>query len=198
MLKRVKPFEEKMMKKLYRCRVCGYILEGAEPPGICPACGFKGKIFEEYESPVSEKRRKILDLHIHPVMVNLPVAFAASMSLISFLAVIGVVREPSVFMGMLKAMVLILPFSALFATLAGIYDGKLRFKRVDTPHLKKKLALASIFILISALLFLIPFFLDLAPSTYNFIVLVFSAVLLAIAIILGLIGGRLIESKVRG
>jgi len=36
------------------------------------------------------------------------------------------------------------------------------------------------------------------PSTYNIVVLVCSAVLLGLAMILGLIGGRLIESKVRG
>ena len=60
MIKRSKPFEEKEMKKLYRCRVCGYILERANPPDVCPACGVKGKIFEEYDSPVSQKRRKLL------------------------------------------------------------------------------------------------------------------------------------------
>lgn len=186
------------MKKLYRCKVCGYVLKAKEAPGICPACGFKGKIFEEFESPVSEKRRKILDLHVHPVMVNLPVAFVVSMSLISFLGVIGIIKESSVFAGMLKAMVLILPFSVVFATTAGIYDGKLRFKRVDTPHLRKKLLLAGLFFLISGSLFAIHVLLDLTLETYNVVVLVYSAVLLGLAMVLGLIGGRLIESKVRG
>lgn len=186
------------MKKLYRCKVCGYILEREDPPGLCPACGFKGKIFEEYESPVSKKRRILLDLHVHPVMVHLPNAFAASMSAISFLLVLGVIKEQSLFMGMLRAMVLLLPFSAILAAMAGIFDGKLRFKRIDTPHLKRKLGLAGLFILISASLFVIQVFPDLAPSTYNIVVLVCSVVLLGVALTLGLIGGRLIESKVRG
>lgn len=186
------------MKKLYRCKVCSYILERTDPPGICPACGVRGKIFEEFESPVSKKRRKMLDLHVHPVMVHLPNAFAASMFLISFLRILGIVKEQSVFMGMLKAIVMVLPFSAILAAMAGIFDGKLRFKRIDTPHLKKKLVLAGFFIVISASLFLIQYFLDLEPSTYNIVVLVFSAVLLGVAMTLGLIGGRLIESKVRG
>lgn len=186
------------MKKLYRCRVCGYILEGKDPPGVCPACGVKGKIFEEYESPVSPKRRKMLDLHVHPVMVHLPNAFAASMSAISFFLILGVIKENSVFMGMLRAMVLLLPFSAVFAAMAGVFDGKLRFKRIDTPHLKKKLGLAGLFILISASLFMIQVFLDLDPSVYKIVVLVCSTVLLGVAMILGLIGNRLIESKVKG
>jgi len=186
------------MKKLYRCRVCGYILERTDPPDICPACGVKGKIFEEYESPVSNKRRKMLDLHVHPVMVHLPNAFVACMFLISFFRIIGVVKEQSVFMGMLRAMVLLLPFSAIFAAMAGIFDGKLRFKRIDTPHLKKKLALAGLFMLISDSLFVIQVFMDLDPSTYNIVVLAHSAVLLGVAMTLGLIGDRLIESRVRG
>lgn len=198
MIKRVKPLEEKEMKKLYRCRVCGYVLERKDAPGICPACGVKGKIFEEYESPISQKRRKMLDLHVHQITVNLPVAFVASMSLISFLRIIGIIREQSVFMGMLKAIVFFLPFSVIFAAIAGIFDGKLRFKRLNTPHLNKKIVLAALFMLISASLFVIQYFLDLNPSTYNIVVLIYSAVLLSIAGGLGLIGGKLIESKVRG
>jgi len=186
------------MKKLYRCRVCGYVLEKNEPPGTCPACGVKGKVFEEYESPVSRKRRKILDLHVHQIMVNLPVAFVASMTLISFLRIIGIVREQSVFMGMLRASVFFLPFSVILAASAGIFDGKLRFKRIATPHLKKKLMLAGSFFIISVSIFVIQYFLDLDPSTYNIAALVHSVVLLGIAGILGLIGGKLIESKVRG
>lgn len=186
------------MKKLYRCRVCGYILKGADPPGICPACGVKGKIFEEYESPVSEKRRKMLDLHVHPVAIHLPNAFAACMAAISFFRIIGIIQDRSVFMGMLRAMVLLLPFSAVFAAAAGIFDGNLRFRRVTTPHLKKKLVLAGVFFLVSLSLFAVQVFLDLDPSTYNIVVLVCSAVLMGVALTLGLIGNKLVDSKVRG
>jgi len=186
------------MKKLYKCRVCGYILERKDPPGICPACGVKGKIFEEYESPISEKRRKVLELHLHPIMIHFPVAFVSSMFLISVLRIIGFINDQSVFMGMLRAIVLILPFVAIFATIAGMFDGKLRFKRLDTPHLKKKLVLACFFILVSISLFVIQYFLDLHQSTYNIVVLIYSIVLLGIATPLGLIGGKLLDSKVRG
>lgn len=186
------------MKKIFRCRVCGYILERTDPPGICPACGVKGKIFEEYKSPISKKRRILLELNIHSVMVHLPIAFVSSMFLISVLRIIGFINDLSVFMGMLRAIVLILPFVAIFAMIAGMFDGKLRFKRLDTPHLKKKLVLACFFILVSISLFVIQYFLDLHQLTYNIVVLIYSIALLGIATPLGLIGGRLLDSKIRG
>lgn len=186
------------MKKLYKCRVCGYVVERKDAPGICPACGVKGKIFEEYESPISKKRRIALELNIHSIMVHLPIAFVSSMFLISVLRIIGFFSDQSVFMGMLRAIILILPFSAIFATIAGMIDGKLRFKRIRTPLLKKKLVLACFFILISISLFVFHNFLDLHQSSYNIIVLICSIILLGIATPLGLIGGRLIDSKVRG
>lgn len=34
------------MKKL-RCQVCGYILEGDQPPEKCSVCGADGKLYEE-------------------------------------------------------------------------------------------------------------------------------------------------------
>jgi len=186
------------MKKMYKCRVCGYIVERVDPPDVCPACGVKGKIFEEYESPISKKRRRILELHMHPAMVHFPVAFITSMFVLSALRIVGIVEEQSIFIGMLRAIVSILPFVAVFATVAGMYDGKLRFKRINTPHLKKKLVLAGLFIFISALLFIIQYFLDLDRSTFNIIVLICSISLLSVALPLGLIGGKLLDSKVRG
>ena len=118
------------MKKLYKCRVCGYVIERKDAPGICPACGVKGKIFEEYESPISKKRRIALELNMHAIMVHLPIAFVSSMFLISVLRIIGFFSDQSVFMGMLRAIILILPFAAIFATLTGMIDSKLRFKRI--------------------------------------------------------------------
>ena len=186
------------MKKLFICKVCGYIAEKNDPPGVCPACGFKGKIFEEYESPISKKRRKILDLHIHPVMVHLPIAFVVGLVLISLLRMIGVIHDQSELAGMLRVIVVVLPFVAISAAMAGIFDAKLRFKRIDTPHLKIKLVLAFFLILISISLFVIQFLLNLNHSTYKIVVLIHSVVLFGFALMLGLIGGRLRDSKVRG
>ena len=127
------------MKKLFRCKVCGYIAESQKLPDVCPACGFKGKIFEEFESPISATRRMIMKLHIHPVMVHFPLAFVLSLFMINLVVLIDIIRLPSTFLAMAEAIIWLLPFAAVLATISGMYDGKLRFRRIDTPLLKKKM-----------------------------------------------------------
>jgi len=186
------------MKKIYKCRVCGYVLEREELPVICPACGVKGKIFEEYEPPVSRKRRKALELNIHPILVHFPIAFVFSMFLLSLSISLNIFNDPSVFPAMRGVIIWVLPFVAVFATIAGLYDGKLRFKRINTPHLKKKLILAVFFIFFSLLILVMQEFFSLDNSTFNIIMLFFSLVIFGIAVLLGFIGGKLLEAKVRG
>lgn len=36
------------MKK-WRCKICGYIYEGEEPPEACPVCGVGPEMFELVE-----------------------------------------------------------------------------------------------------------------------------------------------------
>ncbi len=186
------------MKKLYRCKVCGYISERSEPPEVCPACGFKGKIFEEYESPVSAKRRMIMKLHIHPVMTHFPLAFVLTLFLISLVNMINIIRMPSALSAMAEAIVWLLPCAAVIATLSGLYDGWLRFKRANTPLLKKKIFLSSLFILLSISLIVLLSSSDLNQRSYGFVLFVYAIVLSGIGTWLGLIGGRLIEAKVKG
>jgi len=186
------------MKKLYRCKVCGYIAESEDPPEVCPACGFKGKIFEEYESPISSKRRMIMKLHIHPVMTHFPLAFVLSLFLINLFDLINIIRLPSTLTAMAEAIVWLLPFAAVLAVLSGMYDGRLRLKRINTPLLKKKIILSSLFILLSISLIVLQSSLNLDQGSYGLMILVYSAALSGIGMWLGLIGGRLIEAKVRG
>lgn len=62
------------MNKLYKCKVCGFVLKNKTLPDLCPACGFKGKIFEEFEPTISAKRRKALEMHAHSAIVHFPIA----------------------------------------------------------------------------------------------------------------------------
>lgn len=186
------------MKKMYRCKVCGFIAESEEPPEVCPACGFKGKIFEEFKSPVSAKRRIIMKLHIHPVLVHFPLAFVLSLFLINLFVLIEIIQLPSTFTAMAEAIIWLLPFAAVLATISGIYDGKLRFKRIDTPLLKKKMILSSLFILFSISLIVLQSSLELNPRSNGIMIFIYSIVLSGIGTWLGLIGSGLIEAKVRG
>ena len=44
----------------------------------CPACGVSREMFEPYADPVGESRRRILDMHLHPIAVHFPTSFAAA------------------------------------------------------------------------------------------------------------------------
>lgn len=186
------------MNKLYKCKVCGFVLKSKTLPELCPACGFKGKIFEEFEPTVSAKRRKALELHAHSALVHFPIAVITYIFFINLFILAKVILWHSVFAASLKAMVWLLPFVTLFGMLSGLYDGKLRFKKINTPLLKKKILLSILLILISISLFVLQYVLELDQSAYNLLILAFSIVLLGIVTILGLLGGTLLDSKVRG
>ncbi len=99
---------------------------------------------------------------------------------------------------MAEAIVWLLPCAAVIATLSGLYDGWLRFKRANTPLLKKKIFLSSLFILLSISLIVLLSSSDLNQRSYGFVLFVYAIVLSGIGTWLGLIGGRLIEAKVKG
>ena len=186
------------MNKLYKCKVCGFVTKRKALPDLCPACGFKGKIFEEFEPTVSVKRRKALELHAHSALVHFPIAVITYIFFINLFILAKIILWHSVFVGSLEAMVWLLPFVTLFGMLSGLYDGKLRFKKVSTPLLKKKIFLSILLIVISTSLFVLQFVLELDQSSFSLLILLFSIVLLGIVTILGLLGGTLLDSKVRG
>jgi len=186
------------MNKLYKCKVCGFVLKNKTLPDLCPACGFKGKIFEEFEPTISAKRRKALEMHAHSAIVHFPIAVITYIFFINLFILAKVIALHSVFAVSLKAMVLLLPFVTLFGMLSGLYDGKLRFKKIKTPLLKKKLLLSILLIAVSTSLFILQITLEIDQSSYTLLILAYSIVLLSFATVLGLLGGTLLNSKVRG
>ena len=108
-----------------------------------------------------------MKLHIHPVLVHFPLAFVLSLFLINLVLLIDIIRLPSTLTAMAEAIVWLLPFAAFLATISGLFGGKLRFKRIDTPLLKKKMILSSLFILTSISLIVLKSSLELNPSNEN-------------------------------
>ncbi len=186
------------MNKLYKCKVCGFVSKNKILPDLCPACGFKGKIFMDFEPTVSEKRWKLLELHAHPALVHFPIAVITYIFFINLFILAKIIPWHSVFMASLKAMVLLLPFVVLIGMLSGLYDGKLRFKKIKTPLLKKKLLLSILLLVVSTSLFVLQYTLELDQSSFSLLILAHSLVLLGLVTILGLIGGTLSDSKIRG
>ncbi len=77
------------MAELVRCKACGDVAVSDKIKEVCPACGVPAKMFAPFNSPISLKRRRILDLHTHPVMVHFPQDSAQVMTL--FCACLGLI-----------------------------------------------------------------------------------------------------------
>lgn len=131
------------MKPLLRCRVCGYLTAENKLRDQCPACGAPRAVFDPYTDRMSERRRKLLDLHLHPMLVHFPQAFSVSVLALAFAPLIFKGKAEELLFGTLKILALALPVSAAASLAAGVFDGRVRFKKIRrSPILKRKLVLS--------------------------------------------------------
>ena len=140
------------MKTLVRCRACGYIMAESDVADLCPACGLPKTVFEPYKDKISEKRRKLIDLHIHPIVVHFPPVSA--IGVFGGLVMSFFVGDPwqSYFLGTADISILLMPFTLMAALASGFFDGRLRFKKVSTPLLRKKIIVGMICFVLSLVL----------------------------------------------
>jgi hypothetical protein len=134
------------MKEYVRCKACGYIMEASRLKDVCPACGVPAKVFEPYKETISEDRKRILDLHIHPIVVHLAQGFAPTLVVLAAaLAVIGEGGLRSAILDTTRVLAALLPAAVVLAFAAGIFDGNLRFHKVTTPLLVRKMIFGALF-----------------------------------------------------
>src|SRR5512133_2306047 len=127
------------MANLIKCKACGYVTKEGTVKDVCPACGVPAKMFEPYTDPVSEKRRRIIDLHSHPVIVHFPQAFALTLFILAVLLFIAPSQIKDALFYTMKVISFFLPFFIVLSFLTGLLDGKTRFRKISTPFLKKKI-----------------------------------------------------------
>jgi uncharacterized membrane protein len=149
--------EVKKMSPLTRCKVCGFVMAEGRLKDKCPACGAPRSAFELFVDRISWRRRRFLNLNIHPIAVHFPQAFASSLLVLTI--------APLVFRGMLrdlllstaKLLSLFLPLLVAISMLAGYLDAKCRLKSIRrSPLLIKKIIYACfLFVFSTALAFLI-------------------------------------------
>lgn len=48
--------------KRYKCKECGYIHIGDEPPAVCPVCGFDSEVFYEMEDVTTSQESGYLEM----------------------------------------------------------------------------------------------------------------------------------------
>jgi ribosomal protein L37E len=186
------------MSNLIRCKACGYVTGEGKIKDVCPACGVPAKMFEPYTDPVAEKRRRILRLHIHPIIVHFPQSFIFTLFV---LAVLSLVAPPQINEGLyctIRVLSSALPFLLMLTLLTGFVDGKTRFRRVTTPFLKKKIIFGLSFLFTSILIATAAFTLPLSSLSVMALFTMLTIIAVGFSIALGLIGDELLDAKLPG
>lgn len=183
-------------KKL-KCSVCGYIMEGDFPGDECPVCGALRAAFQSYEDRVSPKRRRILDIHLHSLVVHFPQAFSVFMFFLTaalfFLEGFSKVE----FWATLKILSIFLPLSAAAAVISGLIDGNARFKRLSTVILRRKIAAGVFFFILSTVIFVVMNCMA-AAIIYHVELVVLNGLCALTSVFLGRNGGRLVGMETPG
>ncbi|MCZ4695546.1 hypothetical protein DWB61_12540 [Ancylomarina euxinus] len=175
------------MKELVRCRPCGYVMEKDKLGDVCPACGLPHKVFEPYREKVSLNRLMLLNLDLHPIAIHLSQSFMALIPLL----LLNQLLFPNFYYTesavVIKFCIALLPLCMLLAFITGIIDGITRFKSLKPPLLRNKLIFGVLIIVVSMALFLMK---NIEGQKVWFLLISFIG--LALAVILGLIGKRLL------
>ena len=186
------------MSTLVRCKACGYIMEASALGELCPACGVPAKQFEPYDDKVKEGRRRLIDLHIHPVIVHAPQAFALALLVLAFCVALLAGEAKTMFTNTARVLGVALPITVVAAFLSGLFDAKLRFRRTNTPALQRKKLFGILFFVASLG---VAYFALWSPLDSLWAYLLFglcSALSLAFGSILGLLGTPLLVAKFPG
>lgn len=185
------------MPTYIRCKACGYIMEEAHLKDVCPACGLPKTVFEPYTKKIAPRRKFLLDQHIHPIAVHFPQVFLLLGFLMPLLS-LGV-SDPlrQEFLVLTKWSVLLLPWTVLGGFLTGLLDAKLRFKKVSTPLLKKKIIAGSLFQLLSFIAFGLYLANEFTGNTLWYIVII-NIISMPVAIYLGRAGSKMLDSIMPG
>ncbi len=167
------------MAELLRCKSCGYVVEAGKVGEVCPACGVPRKMMESWKDPVSDRRRLVLGLDIHPIILHFSISFCASAFVLALVALVLPDLYPDQVAGILTPLLVVLPVAVLASFLSGLLDGRVRFRRTRTPILTRKKLLGAAFFVLS----LAAATLALAIGPYVAWVRAVDAVLLAVGVL---------------
>jgi hypothetical protein len=183
---------------MMRCTSCGYVTAEAKLKGVCPACGVPRKRFEPWTDPVSPKRRALLDLNLHPIVINFTVAFTASAFALSLFAILFPAFLAGMATNVLVVLTALLPLAVLAGWATGVLDGKVRFRRATTPLLLRKMTMGgSVFVeTLAAAVLLLVFGLD--PTWVRIVIAILLGVALGAVAMLAKIGAGLAGAKLPG
>ena len=186
------------MSDLVICKTCGFVMEKQELGDKCPACGVPAKMFEPYVERMSPSRKRILKLDLHPILVHFTQAFTATIPVLCLLALIGSPNLQNSLRGAILVVSIALPLSVLLSFLAGLLDGRVRFRRVTTPLLKTKIRFGVALFVFALAMLLVAVLRSAMDSTTIVRLLALSVPAVACSSYLGLLGVRLTNSAFPG
>ena len=138
-------------------------------------------------------------MDIHPIVVHMPQAFAALLVVLSVLLLVTGSGTAHTFMHDTAVVLgLILPFTVLAAFCAGIFDAKLRFRRVTTPILKRKMLAGISFFVCAAAAAVLVLIAGIDGTFPLVIFLVLQVMGLGFGAVLGLMGSTLLNAAFPG
>jgi hypothetical protein len=182
------------MQQMVICKSCGYIMAQSKLGDVCPACGVKAVMFIPHDERISDRRKLLLALDIHPILVHFTQAYTATILVLSLLALI---LKPGWFERITTVITVLgyaLPFTVIVAFVAGLFDGKTRFKKFKTPLLVKKMVLGVVFFALTCGVFVCV----LSNPLPLVLIAVLSAIAMVCASILGFWGVSLLNSRFPG
>jgi hypothetical protein len=186
------------MAAMMRCTSCGFAVAEAMVKGVCPACGVPRKRLEPWTDPVGPKRRALLDLNLHPLVIHFTVAFAASAFALSLFALLFPGFLAGLATDVFVVMTAVLPLAVLAGGAAGVVDGKTRFRRVATPLLLRKMAMGSSVFLETLAAAVLLFAVGLDPVWVRIAIAILLGVALGAVAMLAKIGAGLAGAKLPG
>lgn len=186
------------MKEMVICKSCNFVMDKASVGDKCPACGVSASMFLPYTERISHSRKMILELDIHPVLVHFVQAFSATIPVLCMIALTGLDMIRPAVTATINVLGVALPFVVVLTFLAGLLDGKIRFRRVTTPILKTKMLVSVVLFLLSCGIFAAVVTHHAADSSSLITLLVLSVPALGCSGFLGFIGVRLLNAAFPG
>jgi uncharacterized membrane protein len=107
-------------------------------------------MMEAWKDPLSDRRRMILGLDIHPIILHFSISFCASAFVLALVALVLPTVYPQQVADLLTAFLGVLPLAVIASFLSGLMDGKVRFRRTTTLLLTRKKLIGGAFFILSA------------------------------------------------
>ena len=126
--------------------MCGYIETADNADKPCPACGFPKTVWAEYTPrKLNPTRKRLLDLHLHPIAVHFPIAGSA---LTVGLPILGLLVPYSLgyrLFDFAMMVCLVMPLLVLIGGISGYIGGNFVIKQRQRRFKIQNLLIRSVF-----------------------------------------------------